>query len=493
MDMTRGGDDDDNTMQHLLSVAQCVINMNLVLMRSLRRRRLQRQRLHHLHSAMRILFPDDHRHLRRGKRAIFRHHEAFFCIQRDYLGIPGDLTTPIFQDRTFQMMFRVSRSRVQRMFEDVMRMNHPFYANSTNAIGQKGASLEAKVLLPLKTFAYGVAPHTFTDYFQMSEGLAARCCDEFAAIIKCIYENEYLRTPDATDLRSILQLHNQRHGVNGMFGSLDCMHTEWKNCPKAWQGSFQTKKESGRGPTVVLEALCDYNMWFWHASFGYAGSLNDLNILNLSPFLESLIDGSFSKLEKDCRRLPYEVKGEMFDKLFVLVDGIYPPYSRFVKGIQMPLTNEEQRYTAWQEAKRKDIERAFGVLQSQFQVMSRPYMGFSLQKFSTIVSTCLIMHNMCVSDRVMDGNVHARYNPGNALRFEQDIDFTIEYENGEDAVNGAAIGLDNTDNRDVVNNMLSRQNHWRDINDREEHARLLSALIKLHGVRRQRATMDVND
>ena len=91
-----------------------------------------------------------------------------------------------------------------------------------------------------------------------------------------------------------------------MLGSLDCMHTGWKNCPKAWQASFKSGKESG-GPTVVLEALADYHLWFWHASFGYAGWLIDLNILNLSPFLESLVDGTFVKLEKSANIVPFQV------------------------------------------------------------------------------------------------------------------------------------------------------------------------------------------
>jgi hypothetical protein len=133
------------------------------------------------------------------------------------------------------------------------------------------------------------------------------------------------------------------------------MHTGWKSCPKAWQASFKTGKESG-GPTVVLEALCDFNLWFWHALFGYAGSLNDLNILNLSPFLESLVDGTFLELEKNCGQAPYEVNGNIFHRFFALIDWNLPPYSRFVKGIQMPLTDEEKRYTAWQESARKDIE-----------------------------------------------------------------------------------------------------------------------------------------
>ena len=64
----------------------------------------------------------------------------------------GDLTTPIFKDRNFEMMFRLSRSRVQRIFEDDMQVNHPFYTSNVDATGKMGASLEAKVLLPLKTF-----------------------------------------------------------------------------------------------------------------------------------------------------------------------------------------------------------------------------------------------------------------------------------------------------------------------------------------------------
>jgi hypothetical protein len=43
--------------------------------------------------------------------------------------------------------------------------------------------------------------------------------------------------------------------------------------------------------------------------------------------------------------------------------------------------------------------------------MSRPFHGHSLQKIGNIVSACLIMHDMCISDRVMGGNVYAVYDP----------------------------------------------------------------------------------
>ena len=67
-------------------------------------------------------------------------------------------------------------------------------------------------------------------------------------------------------------------------------------------------------------------------------------------FLESLVDGSFKKLEEAARVVPFNVGGENFNALFALVDGIYPRYSRFVKGIPMPLTAQEIAFSQWQES-----------------------------------------------------------------------------------------------------------------------------------------------
>ncbi len=70
---------------------------------------------------------------------------------------------------------------------------------------------------------------------------------------------EYLSMPDDVDLCNIAKLHCDVHGVSGMLGSLDCCHTKWKNCPKAWAGSYQGKENS---PSVVLEGIADYHMFF---------------------------------------------------------------------------------------------------------------------------------------------------------------------------------------------------------------------------------------
>jgi Plant transposon protein len=87
--------------------------------------------------------------------------------------------------------------------------------------------------------------------------------------------------------------------------------------------------------------------------------LNDLTILSSSPLLDRLLDASFEEVEEIAGVVRFEINGHQFNETWITVDGIYPPYSRFVKGIKEPGTQTEKRYMKWQKATRKDIERLF--------------------------------------------------------------------------------------------------------------------------------------
>ena len=217
-----------------------------------------------------------------------------------------------------------------------------------------------------------------------------------------------------------------------------------------------------------MEAICDYNLFLWHVSYGYAGTLNDLNILNLSPLLDRLVDGSFVELEEEAGVVPYSISEEEFDKCFLLVDGIYPKYSRFVKGIKEPISPEETTFTTWQESARKDIERAFGVLKGMWQYLDRPIHSHDLNHISARVTTCVILHNMLVSDRIM-GDYNADYNPAHAL--EQLEEMQVEQPFG--GIGG--IGVAGAP-QEVVG-LLTKRDRFKDLADKEQHARLHQALM----------------
>jgi len=410
----------------------------------------------------------DHRLLPRNKRRKFKHDEALHCINRDYLG-----PTPLFNGKQFELFFRISPARFQRLMEDVFGKGDPFYTTTTTIVGEPTSSLEARLLLPLKTLAYGVAPHCFTDYFQMSETFARQCCKKFEEVILEIYQEEYLRVPTQEDLQSISKLHKEVHGIEGMFGSLDCMHTFWKNCPYGWQGQYKGKEDH---PSVVLEAISDYHLWFWHASYGYCGTINDRTILSLSPFMDSLVDGTFIEAEKGV--VPYKINSEEFTKMFILVDGIHPRCSRFVKSMKYPGTPLEKCFVQWQEACRKDIERAFGVLQSKFQCMARPFLHHDLVSMSKRVGCCMILHNMCVSDRVMAGDVRARYKPSNHLdEYSVIVDDPDDLHQVQGPTPNAAPVVGLGDVEEEVMEYVFDRDIYRELLDEDEHARLHLAIM----------------
>ena len=70
-----------------------------------------------------------------------------------------------------------------------------------------------------------------------------------------------------------------------------------------------------------------------------------------------------------------------------------------------------------QEAARKDIERAFGVLQSRFAIVRGPARFWDKKTLKNIMTCCIILHNMILEDeRGMDleffyDNVDSRVKP----------------------------------------------------------------------------------
>ena len=112
-------------------------------------------------------------------------------------------------------------------------------------------------------------------------------------VIQELYENQYLRKPTCEDIMKQMGI-NEKQGWPGTFGSLDCMHLDWKNCPSAWQGQFIDKDGNY---TIILEAICDQSLWIWHAIFGMSGTNNDITVLDNSPLLHNYLENQVHDLQ----------------------------------------------------------------------------------------------------------------------------------------------------------------------------------------------------
>jgi hypothetical protein len=83
------------------------------------------------------------------------------------------------------------------------------------------------------------------------------------------------------------------------------------------------------------------------------------------------------------------VNGNKHTMGYYLADGIYPSWATFVKVFQSPQGNKKVRFTRAQEALRKDVERAFGVLQSRFAMLRGSARWWSKEDLWFIMQACV--------------------------------------------------------------------------------------------------------
>jgi hypothetical protein len=253
--------------------------------------------------------------------------------------------------------------------------------------GKMGLSPLQKCVASIRILAYGIPADAVDDYVRISDSTAIEALAKFCAAVVGVYEEHYLRAPTKSDVDAILAF-NERRGFPGMLGSIDCMHWEWRNCPNGWKGQFTGR--SGKA-SMVLEAVATHDLWIWHAYFGMPGSNNDINVLHRSPLFRSHVRGDFPDVE-------FIVNGTTYNMGYYLADGIYPTWPAFVKTIQSPITNKDRHFARVQEGCRKDIERAFGVLQQKWAVIRGPAYGWDRYHLKDIMKACIIMHNMVIED-----------------------------------------------------------------------------------------------
>jgi hypothetical protein len=77
-------------------------------------------------------------------------------------------------------------------------------------------------------------------------------------------------------------------------------------------------------------------------------------------------------------------------------DGIYLAWSTFLKTIRLPANKAEARFAKGPEACSKDVERAFGLLQSRWAIVRHPAKTWSHETMWEVMIACVAMHNMIV-------------------------------------------------------------------------------------------------
>ncbi|GJS29797.1 nucleotide-binding alpha-beta plait domain-containing protein [Tanacetum coccineum] len=199
-----------------------------------------------------------------------------------------------------------------------------------------------KCTAAIRQLAYGTTPDAFDEYLKMSEHTARDCLFHSNMCIISLYMSKYLRKPTLEDVENIYDKHVTRHGFPEMLGSIDCAN----------------------------------------------------NVLDNSPLFDDLLDDKANVA-------PYVVNGVGFEKRYYLADGIYPQWATFVKYFTVANDAKHAYFKKRQESARKDVERAFGVLQGRWGIIQQPARQYHVNNIRRIMYSCIIMHNMILEDQKM--------------------------------------------------------------------------------------------
>jgi hypothetical protein len=164
-----------------------------------------------------------------------------------------------------------------------------------------------------------------------------------------------------------------------MLGSIDYMH---------WVGRIVLLLGKGCTRGIKVSALSFLRRWQQQrAFFAIAGTHSDINVLQRSPVFVRLAEGQAPTVN-------FKVNGHAYDKGYYLADGIYPTCATCVKTIPALDSKMDAYFATCQEAARKDVERAFVVLQQHFAVVRYPALTWSESQMWDVMNGCVIMHNM---------------------------------------------------------------------------------------------------
>ena len=151
---------------------------------------------------------------------------------------------------------------------------------------------------------------------------------EFCIVMIQEFGPEYLNRCPTTEEIQQAWLVNSNRGFPGLFASWDCKHFPLDMCPMAKTGQHKGKEKEN---TLILEAICDPDTYIWYSFFSEPGSLNDLNILEKSTIVGSILNGMMElHLPQE---LHYSINGTVHNYLYFLVDGIYPEWPLFISTV----------------------------------------------------------------------------------------------------------------------------------------------------------------
>ncbi|XP_071699517.1 uncharacterized protein [Rutidosis leptorrhynchoides] len=298
--------------------------------------------------------------------------------------------SPVYPEKNFKRRFRTSRQLFLRIIEGISNYNSSniqdyfmYFRERPDAAGCQSLTILQKCTTARRQMAYGTTPDLFDEYIKVREKTVALCLDNFCRCVFHLFSREYLQKPTAEDIARLYNIYAQNMVYQVCLVVLIVCIGSGRII--LLRNILEVIKK--KGPSVMLEAVASQYLWIRHALFGMAGENNDINVLNNSLLFNTIKDGTAPPS-------PFDVNGHHYERGYYLGDGIYSDWAMLVKAPHNPTDELHKKFKRFQESARKDIERAFEVLQGRFAMLITPARSIDFKKFRRHMYACIVLHNM---------------------------------------------------------------------------------------------------
>jgi len=285
--------------------------------------------------------------------------------------------------------------------------------------GRPAVDLRKQVLILLYYLCTQSTEYQIAQIFGISDSTVYKC---IARLIDILYEDcqsALIRWPAGDRMLQVVQAFKGKRDISGIIGAIDGSHIAI-NCPDENACDYVNRKGFH---SVVLQAVCDSDLYFTDVYVGWPGSVHDARVYRNSPLCESL--------ETDPERL-------CPNGLFLLGDAAYPLTCQLMTPIKDTgsLTNSDTYHNFCHSSSRMVIERAFGLLKGRFRRLKFVNVVDAQKRVRLIVVACML-HNVCLlaqsgSEQIAHDN-ETMISEGAEMAIDSAIDTAIATGHSSDA------------------------------------------------------------
>jgi hypothetical protein len=181
-------------------------------------------------------------------------------------------------------------------------------------------------------------------------------------------------------------------GIPGVVGAIDGCHIVL-NCPAEGKANYYNYKGSH---SMLLIAVCDFDLRFINVSHGYTGRYNDVQAVKYSALYDHFEEKYTHGMHDNHKMIP----GGMIlgDAAFPSKPWLMTPY-KYMDRLNVTSTEYDQKfiYNFRHSSGRMVIEQAFGLLKGKWAILSNNRYHRHMDEFQVTLNACILLHNFLLT------------------------------------------------------------------------------------------------